>query len=104
MFNLEAVSELILKEVKKGAYLHKNQVFANQNFEKVYQDIGTINELTSSFNSNETSMPQDTSEPSSLPSPKNMQNKFASKYENLSLDSQTYSYQNLSFKSQSTNV
>ena len=57
MFNLEVVSELILKEVKKGAYLHKNQVFASQNFEKVYQDISTINELTSSFNSNETSMP-----------------------------------------------
>ena len=28
-FNLEAVSELILKEVKKSAYLHKNQMFAN---------------------------------------------------------------------------
>ena len=44
-FNLEKVSGLVLRDVQQGAFLDKNKKFADEDFEKIKQNIMQIQEI-----------------------------------------------------------
>lgn len=46
-FNLEKISTLVLRDCQQGAYLNKNRKFEQTDFEKVKQNIMSIQKLNS---------------------------------------------------------
>ena len=51
-FDLEKISDLVLRDCQQGAYLNKNRKFENTDFEKVKHNLNEIQKYTSQSHSN----------------------------------------------------
>lgn len=56
-FDLEKISDLVLRDCQQGAYLNKNRKFDNTDFEKVKHNLNEIQKYTSQAHNNHIGSP-----------------------------------------------